>query len=268
MPTTLSRLISPRGSLFRLIAALLTLLVGATVSAEPPPQGEGNFFDLTVTPLGEEQVVGANTISVLLLTANTDGTLNGTLSAEVTCAGKTLPHEGSCHGMATFEGDVEGAEGTLLIDTVFRVDGPNLEAGFFTILSGTDALARLKGEGTFSGSLATANGTYTLAFHFHPHGGESSEISARFHYNGTGCPLRRPISWTVDGTYCREQPTSDIELANGQEYVAYSNFDEQCDALVGTGLQHVRCENDGSRHKLVTIAKYCSKALCYHSGPR
>ncbi len=58
MPTTLSRLISPRGSFFRLIAALLTLLAGATVYAEPPTQGTGNFFDLTVTPIGDAQVVG------------------------------------------------------------------------------------------------------------------------------------------------------------------------------------------------------------------
>ena len=237
MPTTLSCLTNPRVSPFWLIAALLTLLVGATVYAAPPTQGGGNFFDLTVTPIEDDQVVSANTISVLMLTAHTDGTLNGTVSSEVTCEVETVTQQGICHGMATFEGEVEGAKGTLLIDNVFRVDGPNFEAESFTILSGTDELASLQGEGTFSGSFDTAAGTYTMAFHFHPKGGE---IETRDHQSGHGCYLLRPYAWYGLNVSCVEGPTTHINLAEGQVYRAVAI---PRNGITGEGYAYVSCIN-------------------------
>jgi hypothetical protein len=114
-----------------------------------------------------------------MLTADTNGTLNGTVSSEVTCEVETVTQKGICHG------------------NVFRVDGPNLEAESFTILSGTDELASLQGEGTFSGSFATADGTYTMAFHFHPKGGESGEIETRNHQSGHSCSDAAFVSQSV-----------------------------------------------------------------------
>ena len=254
MSTNLLSSVNPRISLRWLIATMLTFLVHATVYAEPPIQGGGNFFDLTVTPIGEDQVVGANTISLLMLTGNTDGTLNGTVSSEVTCVLETSTQKGNCHGTATFEGDVEGAEGTLLINDVFRVDGPNLEAGSFTILSGTDELINLKGEGSFSGSFDTASGTYTMAFHSHPNGEEASQAKIL----GAGCMLLRPVGWwgrswgrTIS---CVERPTTTLPLADGQAYTAYAVPSGE---LFGEGYTTLRCSNG----RLNTEAMVCRQSF-------
>ncbi len=250
MPTTLSYLISHRDSLSRVIPTVLTLLVSAPVYADTPLQGGGELFGLTQTSMEEDQDVGTER----MLTAHTNGTLNGTISAEVTCV-KTPTQQDTCQGMATFEGDVEGVQGTLVIESEFTVDGPNLEAGSLTVLSGTGELASLRGGGTFSGNFASADGTYTVLFHSGLQGVENAETDAQLRNHGSGCTLLRPMSWNVRGTTCLEGPTTPIPLANGQAYTAIGIPW----GVFGEGYTRVRCNNG----RISTEAKVCRRSFWY-----
>lgn len=67
--------------------------------------------------------------------------------------------------MATFTGAVGGKSGTFVWRSAGTGDGVNF-VGYLSILSGTDDLASLRGEGTFE--LHGAVGTYTISYHFEP----------------------------------------------------------------------------------------------------
>jgi len=155
-------------SRFALMAALAVLLIGATAYAQPPLSGGGDFTDIVVEVLSTRPA-GPNTISEQLLTATATGTLAGDATSMITCVTDPTGH-GVCHAKTTFAGSVAGNEGTLEIQDEFRVNGAVVEAAYFTILSGTGALATIHGHGHFAGDLSPGGvgGSYTMEYFFAP----------------------------------------------------------------------------------------------------
>jgi len=154
-------------SRFALMAALTVLLIGATAYTQPPPPhtGSGEFIDIEVDIVSTRQA-GPNTISEQIQTTTATGTLSGFVTNFVTCV--TDPTgQGVCHGTATFAGSVDGHEGTLKIQNESQVNGDEVEAAHFTIISGTGALATLHGHGSFTGHFSD-KGIYTMEYFFAP----------------------------------------------------------------------------------------------------
>ena len=152
---------------FALMAALALLLMGATAYAQlpPPHTGSGEFIDIEVD-IVSTRPAGPNTISEQVQTATATGTLSGLVTNFVTCV--TDPTgQGVCHGTATFAGSVDDHEGTLEIQNVSQVNGDEVKAAHFTILSGTGALATLHGHGSFTGHFSD-KGIYTMEYFFAP----------------------------------------------------------------------------------------------------
>jgi Protein of unknown function (DUF3224) len=55
-----------------------------------------------------------------------------------------------CQGFETFTGTVNGLSGTVQFADVVFVDASGAAHGVFTIVGASDALANLRGHGTFS----------------------------------------------------------------------------------------------------------------------
>jgi len=160
---------TPR-SRYALMAALAVLLMGATAYAQPPLSGAGTFENILVTIVSTRQA-GPNTISEQIQTATATGTLSGFVTNSVTCVTDSTG-KGSCHGTAMFVGSVvvdpnDTFNGTLEIQNESQVNGDEVEAAHFTILSGTDELATLHGHGNFTGFFSLI-GVYTMEYFFAP----------------------------------------------------------------------------------------------------
>jgi hypothetical protein len=147
------------------MAALAVLLMGATAYTQPPLSGAGTFEDIHVTVVSTRQA-GPNTISEQTQTAKATGTLDGDVTNFVTCV-TDLTGQGVCVGRATFIGSVDGHAGTLEIQNQSQVNGDEVEAAHFTIVSGTNALATLHGHGSFTGFFSLI-GVYTMEYFFAP----------------------------------------------------------------------------------------------------
>ena len=152
---------------FSLMGALAVLLMGATAYTQPPQplSGSGTFEDISVTVVSTRQA-GPNTISEQIQTATATGTLDGDVTNSVICV-TDRNGKGVCHGRVTFEGSVDGNEGTLEIQNESQVNGDEVEAAHFTIVSGTGELATLHGHGSFTGHF-TDIGVYTMEYFFAP----------------------------------------------------------------------------------------------------
>jgi hypothetical protein len=103
-----------------------------------------------------------NLIVSQTLTLAMIGTFDGTFAVEV----RFVIHpsgEVNDHGFATFTGTVDGQYGTLQL----RTRGTPGPIDGFTIVSGSDGLANLRGHGTviFTGP---GSGTYSGQVHFDP----------------------------------------------------------------------------------------------------
>jgi hypothetical protein len=108
---------------------------------------------------------GANTVSSFTVDERFGGTLSG--DCIVTFRAVTHPDGTTTYiGVEHFSGTVNGTLGSLdLLDT--GKSGSGLVSGRFTILSGTNDLSELRGEGTYAGVLGIGS-TYLLEIHFQP----------------------------------------------------------------------------------------------------
>jgi len=154
-----------------LIAALLAVL-SVPVSAGPPENAEG-LWQYQPFILGAQEA-GCNTF----LTTFENGMWTGTFEGTSTEDGKVVIH---CSGAWSFnaivsfsEVSVNGKEGTLTMSVVG--DRPDVNTdweGKWVILSGTDELGTLRGQGTWWGPGASAPGEwgdiyYSGEIHFEP----------------------------------------------------------------------------------------------------
>lgn len=146
-----------------IFVCLVPLLLVFTAYATKPAPASGDFELVDSTITGIKNADG-NTIITLNATFNLTGTFNGIFVEDVKQIIKPTG-KGTIHGQGTFYGTVNGASGSM----VFRVDGTidgSAAQGHFVILSGTDGLANLHGQGTFEQVGTT--GTYSAQIHFDP----------------------------------------------------------------------------------------------------
>ncbi len=143
-------------SLMILLPALLMLLPTASAI----PTSVSGTFAGTGYQLISSRTAGGNTFttatSTFTLTGGFTGSVVETYTLLTTSKG-LMVYVGPVR--ATFTGTVNGVPGT----TVFRVTANSAGGtfhGHFTILSGTDGLARLRGQGTFT-STSASGGTYS-----------------------------------------------------------------------------------------------------------
>ena len=156
-----------------LLLPILTLFAFAVVPsayAGAPIAGGGTFIQVSNTLNAPPRAADGNTFFSLTTTFLDSGMLSGTETDVFTFV--THPDGNTTfHGFATFTGDivVDGsvvASGTSRFVLEGTGEGPSFQ-GALTILSGTGGLAKLRGHGTFAGTLG-AGGTYTLDIHFEP----------------------------------------------------------------------------------------------------
>jgi hypothetical protein len=150
-------------SLLLLIVVTISLLAVSPVHATPPAEAEGTF-ELTGLTINSIRQAGSNTIIDETLSIDNVGDVNGPSVADVICVFRSSG-EGVCHGRETFTGSVDGKNGTLVFSVVMTIDEAFNLQGRWTVISGTEELANLRGTGTFAG---TTTGTYSLKFHFDP----------------------------------------------------------------------------------------------------
>lgn len=157
-----------------LIAVLMVALLSAlsvSVHAGPPTMAEGLW---EYQPFIEDmRFADGNTF----LETFENGKWSGTFSGTSTEDGKVVIHSSgawSFRGIVSFEGDVNGRSGTLTMHVVgTRPDAFTDWTGKWVILSGTDDLATLRGQGTWWGPGAPDVGLwgdiyYSGKIHFEP----------------------------------------------------------------------------------------------------
>jgi hypothetical protein len=151
------------------LVALLSSLVFLTplANASAPTTGSGSFTS-TATNIQIRQA-GGNTIITATEIQTLSGLLNGTRIAE----GIQVNHPDgtfTASDIGTFTGTVEGRSGTVVISGASNGVGLS-GTGVIVASQGTGGLAALRGSGTFQPRITgptTAEGTYTLDFHFDP----------------------------------------------------------------------------------------------------
>jgi hypothetical protein len=141
-----------------------------SVDAGQPIAGGGSFIQVSSTLNAPPRVADGNTFFSLTVTFVDSGTLSGTEVDVFTFV--THPNGNTTfHGVATFTGDIVVGGSVVASGTShFVIKGTGEGASFqggLTILSGTDGLANLRGQGTFEGTLGVG-GSYTLDLHFEP----------------------------------------------------------------------------------------------------
>ena len=157
-----------------LVTALLIVLLSALaipVSAQPAKNAAGLW---QYQPFIEEmRFADGNTF----LKTTENGIWTGTFSGNSTEDGKVVIHSSgawSFKGIVSFEGEVNGTAGKLTMRVVgSRPDELTDWMGKWVILSGTDELSALRGQGTWWGPGAPGPGSwgniyYAGNIHFEP----------------------------------------------------------------------------------------------------
>ena len=148
---------------------LLSSLVFLTplANASAPTTGSGSFTSVA-TNIQIRQADG-NTI----ITATEIQTLSGFFTGTRVAEGIQVNHPDgtfTASDSGTFTGTVEGRSGTVVISGASSGVGDS-GTGVIVADQGTGGLATLRGQGTFQPRITgptTAEGTYTLNFHFDP----------------------------------------------------------------------------------------------------
>ena len=160
-----------------LLASLLTLLLVVPVAATKPAEASGSWW-MSALPQNRTWRTAGNTCIIEVdLTLSYDGTLDGTslehfwIKSHAPCPPDgPVPHlyDETIHVQGTFEGTVDGKEGTFTFVENARniATGPGPEdylwIGKMVILSGTGDLANLHGI------IDLSNDEYTGRIHFDP----------------------------------------------------------------------------------------------------
>jgi hypothetical protein len=178
-----------RAALGRLLGGLVVV---ATLFASPAdggkPTGGSSSSGGSHTAKGEW--VDCNTVSEVrqdgdnqLITVAITEKFTGTLSGSYEGIERNVVHKdgsGSFNGSGTFSGEVNGRSGTAVMTYSGTVDAKGAATAHWVLDQGTDALARLDGQGTFEGkplkpapagctdskSPSAFSGTYTGSLRF------------------------------------------------------------------------------------------------------
>lgn len=156
-----------------LILVMILSALAMSVHAESKqPTAAAGLWQYSPTILSSREV-GGNTF----LETVEDGIWTGTFQGDSTEDGKVVIHRSgrwSFNAIVSFGGEVEGESGTLKMSVVgSRPDAFSDWFGYWVILSGTDELATLHGQGTWWGPGAQGPGAwgdiyYAGKIHFAP----------------------------------------------------------------------------------------------------
>jgi hypothetical protein len=150
-----------------LVAAVAAGMIVVPHHAAAASMASGSFTTTTAS-LTNQRMAGSNTIFDLTFTGSWTGTFTGTVVGQ----GTVLFHadgSGQANTVDIFTGTVNGTPGTVTLNDVAKVDAGGAYRGTYSILSGTGALANLRGAlhavgiappccpptGTYTGTLAT-----------------------------------------------------------------------------------------------------------------
>ena len=145
-----------------LFLLLPAVLLAPMISANQPMLGSGTFTPASPPTILDTRVADGNTIITAVQPFTVVGTLIGT---EVLTFHEVIHSNGAVNiqSFGVFTGTVNGIAGTVLSRNVSTGDN-NSQEGHFTLFHGTDALATLHAEGTFT--FVGSAGTYSGSFHF------------------------------------------------------------------------------------------------------
>ena len=145
-----------------LFLLLPVVLIARMISANQPMVGSGTFTPASPPTILDTRVADGNTIITAVQPFTVVGTLIGT---EVLTFHEVIHPNGTVNiqSFGVFTGSVNGIAGTVLSRNVSTGDS-NSQEGHFTLFGGTDALATLHAEGTWT--FASSAGTYSGSFHF------------------------------------------------------------------------------------------------------
>ncbi|HSR31854.1 MAG TPA: DUF3224 domain-containing protein, partial [Anaerolineae bacterium] len=138
-----------------------------------PPEEAGGDWSYYAEPLGDPKVAGCN----MFVPAYSEGVWTGTFVGVTTEVGVVVLHcsgKASFSGTLSFEGEVAGKSGTMEMSAVGTCcDEQGHWQGQWVILSGTEGLANLRGQGAWFGPGAggfNAPGKLEYAgnYHFEP----------------------------------------------------------------------------------------------------
>jgi hypothetical protein len=158
--------------LFVLLAVIMALSMVSIPALAGPPEDAGGDWSYIVTD-AEVRVAGCNTF----MTTYDEGVWTGTFEGVSTEVGVVVLHcsgKASFNGTLSFVGEVNGESGTLDMSVVGTCcDEQGHWKGQWVILSGTEGLATLRGQGTWFGPGAGGPyqwGTVDYAgnYHFEP----------------------------------------------------------------------------------------------------
>jgi hypothetical protein len=138
---------------------LPALLLASMMSADQSTLGTGTFTPASPPTILDIRVADGNTLTQPFTVV---GTLTGT---EVLTFHEVIHPDGTVNiqSFGVFTGIVNGIPGTVLSRNVSTGDN-NSQEGHFALFDGTDDLATLHAEGTFT--FAGSAGTYSGSFHF------------------------------------------------------------------------------------------------------
>ena len=153
--------------LFLMTGLLLLALAPLAPAAHgtTPTEGGGTLQAIDLTP-GDARLAGPNVFFSEANTFTITGTLSGTLVCQV--SGLVRPTgEGTANATCTFTGTVGGHSGTAVLRINETFAGDSIH-GRFVLADGTDDLANLHGQGSFTLHFETGAGSYSGLFHFDP----------------------------------------------------------------------------------------------------
>jgi hypothetical protein len=134
------------------------LAAGPAAAGGPPVAASGTFVQNTFST-SNTRTEGAVTMFDFTERDTLAGTFTGTSLIQGTCVVQTSG-QSVCTALETFTGQVGSASGTLQFRDVVVVEATGAVRGSFTIISGTGALAAMRGHGTFEGTPGSP-GTYS-----------------------------------------------------------------------------------------------------------
>lgn len=170
MTTTAQRIRLPQRTL-RLLGLALPLAIFAfgalpAAAAGPPIAASGSYRQVSFVP-SNFRTSGGVTFFDFTEHDSLSGTFSGTSVIQGSCvtraSGQTV-----CQAVETFTGTVAGQGGpgdTVTFRDVITIDSTGAVQASFRVVSGTGALANLRGQGTVQG---TSTGSYTGLVVFAP----------------------------------------------------------------------------------------------------
>jgi len=148
-----------------LVAVIMVLSMMLIPALAVPPGNAAGEWTYTVLDMDGEEV-GCNTV----ISMTDEGTFDGTFVGTETEDGMVVIHcngKWSFKGNLSFEGTVNGSQpGTMEMRIVGTSSDGTLWQGTWVILSGTEGLATLRGQGTWWGPGGHLE--YAGNYHFEP----------------------------------------------------------------------------------------------------